>query len=104
MKFLVLIALALTLAPAVYSCTEDGSEGIVPENDLYIPANIKRSGGLSEAQFNAVIDKVETIYAPIVASMGGKYKVNRKWSNGTVNANATRGLGGVWNVNMYGGL
>jgi hypothetical protein len=93
---------ALSISGSVLACSEDGKSGFLPDNDLYIPVGAKTTGGLTEAQFNAVIDKVETIYAPIVSNMGGKLKINRKWDDGTVNANATR-LGG-WIVNMYGGL
>ncbi len=102
MKHLVILALTLTLSGAVLACSEDGKTGFLPENNLRIPVGMKTNGGLTEAQFNTVIEKVETIYAPIVASMGGKLIVNRKWSDATVNANATR-LGG-WVVNMFGGL
>ncbi len=102
MKFLSVLFVALTLSGSVLACSEDGKEGFLPENDLYIPVGTKMKGGLTEAQFNAVIDKIEAIYAPIVSNMGGNLKIARKWDDGTVNANATR-LGG-WNVNMYGGL
>lgn len=76
---------------------------IVPENDLYIPEGVKFAGGITEEEFNNVIEKVGNIYIPIAASMGGSLQIARKWSDGTVNANATR-MGGAWNVNMYGGL
>lgn len=90
------------LSGTTWACSEDGSTGFLPENDHYIPVGAKRVGGLTEAQFNAVIDKVEAIYAPLAAELGGRLKIARKWDDGTVNANATR-IGG-WNVNMYGGL
>lgn len=102
MKNLFLI-FSLLFSVAAFSCTEDGSSGIVEENDIYIPVDAIRSGGLTEEQFNAVIDKIEAIYAPIVDDMGGKLKINRKWTDGTANANATRFFG-TWTVNMYGGL
>ena len=103
MKFLTSMLIALTLTGNVMACSEDGSSGFLPENDMHIPVGMKSvNGGLTEAQFNAVIDKVEAVYAPVVSQMGGKLKINRKWSDGTVNANATR-MGG-WIVNMYGGL
>lgn len=102
MKFLTVLALTLAVSGTALACSEDGKEGFLPENNLYIPAGVKTTGGITEAQFNAVIDKVEAIYSPIVSSMGGKLTINRKWEDGTVNANATR-LGG-WQVNMYGGL
>jgi len=101
MKKLIL-ALALSTT-AVFACTEDGKSGFLPENDLYIPADIKGMSGLSQEQFNKVIDRLETIYAPIASNMGGKLIVARKWNDGTVNASATR-AGSTWNVNMYGGL
>jgi hypothetical protein len=102
MKFLSVLLVALTLTGSVLACSEDGSTGFLPENKMNIPVGAKLAGGLSEAQFNAVIDKVEVLYSPIVSRMGGNLKIARKWSDGTVNANATR-IGG-WNVNMYGGL
>lgn len=101
MKFILGLILTLSLTN-VFACSEDGSTGFVPENEMNIPVGLKTNGGLSEEQFNAVIDKIEAIYTPIVSEMGGKLKINRKWEDGTVNANATR-LGG-WIVNMYGGL
>ncbi len=102
MKFLTALVFALTLSGSVIACTEDGKGGFLPENDLSIPADSKNLTGISQNEFNAVIDKLETIYAPIVAEMGGRLTINRKWEDATVNANATR-LGG-WMVNMYGGL
>ena len=99
-----LLSLVLVFSTAAMACSEDGKSGFVEENDLYIPANAKTFGGLSQEQFNAVIEKIETIYAPIVANMGGKLEIARKWDDGTVNANASRAMGSTWHVNMYGGL
>jgi hypothetical protein len=64
---------------------------------------VKTGGGLTEAQFNAVIDKFEAIYAPVVASLGERLNIMRKWNNGMVNADAMQ-LWGTWDVSMYGGL
>jgi hypothetical protein len=101
---LITLFLSLTLfTGSAFACSEDGSSGFLPDNDLYIPSDVKTAGGITQAQFNAVIDKLEAIYAPIVSSMGGKLKIARKWDDGTVNANAMR-LFSNWNVNMYGGL
>ncbi len=96
------LSMMLMVSTASIACMENGS-GFVEENDLRIPVNAKRVGGLTEAQFNAVIDKTEAIYLPIATNMGGKLKIARKWSDATVNANASR-FGSSWNVNMYGGL
>jgi hypothetical protein len=103
MKFLTTLIFALSFAGNVLACSQDGSSGILPEHKFKIPVGSKLATGLTQAQFNAVIDKVEPIYAPIVANMGGKLRVNRKWTDGTVNANATQ-MGKTWEVNMYGGL
>ncbi len=103
MKNLLFSLVLIFSTTAAMACSEDGKTGIVDENDLYIPVNAKRLGGLSEEQFNKVIEKIETIYSPIVTDMGGKLAIARKWTDGTVNANASRS-GKTWNVNMYGGL
>lgn len=102
MKLLLALVLTFNLGTTTWACTEDGSSGFLPENNLYIPVGVKLAGGLTKEQFDAVIDKVEDIYAPIVSNMGATLKVERKWDDGTVNAYATRI--GNWNVNMFGGL
>jgi hypothetical protein len=104
MKLLSIIAVLFALGGQAFACSEDGPTGIVPENDMYIPVDMKSlNGGITEEKFNLVIDKLESIYEPIVSSMGGDLRIARNWSDGTVNASATR-LSGAWNVNMYGGL
>lgn len=103
MKF-ILLALTLSMFSTLgMACSEDGSSGFVEKNDLFIPEDSLRVAGLTEAQFNAAIDRVEVIYLPLAANLGGKLAIARKWSDGTVNANASRS-GSKWKVNMYGGL
>jgi hypothetical protein len=102
MKFLSLVLILSTLTGTAFGCGEEGG-GFLPENTLQIPVGLKNAGGLSEAQFNGVIDRIEAIYSPIVSNLGGTLKINRKWTDATVNANAMR-IFGTWNVNMYGGL
>jgi hypothetical protein len=96
------LMLSLLITPS-FACNLDGTSGIVEDNDLFIPVDSFRNAGLNEEQFNAVIEKIEQIYSPIVVSLGAKLVVNRKWTDGTANANASR-MGKKWNVNMYGGL
>jgi len=103
MKKLVTI-IALMMSLNAFTCSEDGSSGFIEENDMFIPVDAKNLGGITEEQFNDVITKIETIYSPIVSNMGGKLNIARKWTDGTVNANASRKFGGTWHVNMYGGL
>lgn len=101
MKFFAVVLILSTLTGTVFGC--GNNDGFLPENDMKIPVGMKMKGGLTEAQFNAVIDKIEPVYAPVIASRGGTLKVNRKWEDATVNANATQFFG-TWTVNMYGGL
>lgn len=86
--------------------------GFLPENSMKIPVGArirsnffeaKAAGGITEQQFNDVMDRVERLYGPVVAQAGGKLKVNRKWTDPTVNASAQQ-MGGQWVLNMYGGL
>lgn len=60
--------------------------------------------GIDVNKFNEIIDDVSKIYEPIIASRGGKLVVQRKWSDKTINAYATRNSGNVYNVVMFGGL
>lgn len=98
-----LLLSSLLLAQPSWACTENGQTGILPENDMNIPVNAKRMGGITEEQFNDIIDDIHGIYAPIVSQMGGKLEVVRNWTDGTVNAYAQR-AGTTWKVSMFGGL
>lgn len=102
MKFSVFVILILLSTAAISGPTE-GEALFVPKNNLYIPVNTKMTGGLSPAQFNKVIDKVEAIYAPVIKQLRGNLVIERKWEDGTVNAGAIR-TGNTWLVKMYGGL
>ncbi len=75
----------------------------MPKNDLNIPVGMELSGGIDETTFNNVIDNISSFYAPIIKSKGGNLKVNRLWTDGTVNASAQR-QGSTYLLNMYGGL
>lgn len=98
-----LVLATVVLSAPTFSCSEDGSTGFLPEHNLKISVNAKRVGGITEAQFNNAIERVEAIYAPIVAQEGGKLVISRAWSDSTVNAYAQRS-GKNWMVNMFGGL
>jgi hypothetical protein len=97
------MVLGLTIASSAFTCSEDGKDGFLPENDFYIPADQKSINGITEEEFNKAIDEVEVIYAPIISSMGAKLEINRNWSDGTVNAYAQQS-GKTWKVAMFGGL
>lgn len=82
-------------------------EGFLPENDMKIPVGFKSfaagAAGLDQSEFNAVLDRTERIFKPVIAQAGGTFKVNRLWSDATVNASAQQN-GRTWIINMYGGL
>lgn len=85
------------------ACTIDGKEGFLPENNFKISA--KSRTGITEEQFHSIIDEIEGIYAPIVASepSAPTLRVVRNWTDGTVNAYAQQ-VGKEWRVSMFGGL
>ncbi|MBI5240301.1 MAG: hypothetical protein HY926_07490 [Elusimicrobia bacterium] len=93
-----LCGLAVFPSPTVRVC-----RGFLPENDMKIPVWMKGAGGLTEAQYNEVMDRLEGIYSPIVKSKGGVLRINRLWEDATVNSSAQR-QGRYYVLNMYGGL
>lgn len=96
-----LLAALVASAPSV-ACTEKG-KGFVPDNNLRISVWEGRRSGITEDQFNAVIDKYEALYSPIVAEHGANLVIERKWTDPTVNAYAQQ-IGKTWKVSMFGGL
>lgn len=101
---------ALTALVGLVSLTSIGSahelcEGFVPENDLNISVEMQTllGGGTTEREFHSVLDRLEKIYAPAVSRIGGRLEIVRRWSDGTVNAFATR-IGSTYRITMYGGL
>lgn len=79
-----------------------GTASILPPNNLHLQDGFV-AGGITEEQFNEVIDYVLAYYEPVVESFQGKLNVERNWSDSTVNAYATR-KGNIWNIAMFGGL
>lgn len=98
-----LLVAGMVFAYNSIACTIDGKEGFLPENNIKISEKMRT--GITEEQFNSVIDKIEGIYAPIVASepSAPTLKVVRNWTDGTVNAYAQQ-VGKEWRVSMFGGL
>ncbi len=105
-------ASSLFAAPAADSLSGDAMpgpadamlcKGFLPPNDLSIPVDSRDASGINEEQFNAVLDSLDRLYAPIVAQQGGVLEIRRFWTDATVNASAQR-LGKNYVLNMYGGL
>ncbi len=93
------IVVALSAVPA----SKQLCEGFVPQNDMKIPIGSFEAKGISQAQFNQVMDRVEKIYGPEIKARGGRLVLKRLWDNATVNASAQRS-GSDYILNMYGGL
>ncbi len=84
-------------------------KGFAPANTMKIPVGQRGSNrfalhaGITEETFNRVLDRVEALYKDEVQALGGTLKVNRRWTDATVNASAQQ-MGTTWVINMYGGL
>jgi hypothetical protein len=85
------------------ACDMSGETGIAEENNLWIGPDQKTASTIDQATFNTIIDDVSKFYGPVISNLGGQLKVNRLWSNGTVNAYAQR-RGRYYEVSMFGGL
>ena len=95
MKTLIFFALLLSARSSLAS--------FIPENDLSIPVDAKSKGGISEEEFNEIIDLAEAHYRPIFAAIPAELSVERLWKNGKVNAEAEQ-FGEKWVVRMFGGM
>lgn len=109
MKYIVIVALTLLSTLSAFACSEDGKTGIAPDNNLKISVNsFLANEEMTEEKFNEVIDSVEKIYAPIIASdHKARLSIERGWDDGTVNAYASRSSdenGPIYKVKMFGGL
>ena len=78
-------------------------DGFLPPNDLKIPIGSAEDKGITRKQYDAVMDRVQEIYAPLIAARGARLVIKRLWDDPTVNASAER-RGNDYIVNMYGGL
>lgn len=86
------------------ACDISGHSGFMPENNLSFPASDKSAGGITEAQFNRVMDKMESLYSSVVAKTGRKFVIERRWDDAEVNAFAHQKTAGVDTIIMFGGL
>ncbi len=99
-----LAALCLTAAapsPRTAPLVNKGS--FLPTNQMKIAVGALGAGGITHAQFDAVMDRMAAIYGPILAKSGKRLVINRLWDDPTVNASAQE-QGDQDILNMYGGL
>lgn len=98
-----LITLLLFVSASSFACDIDGLTGFAPENNLRISVDDKASNGMTQENFNAIINRVENVYSPVVRRKGGRLQIVKAWDDATVNAYAKR-TGSTWQINMFGGL
>lgn len=99
---LTLIA-AAAMSFNTYTCDMHGVTGIVEDNNLWIGENAKSVSTVTEERFFEIIKDIEEIYSPIIKAKGKTLLIEKKWSDGTVNAYAQQ-QGNTWKVSMFGGL
>lgn len=89
---------------AIVFASINSSADCFPKTKLKIRVTDQKASGISEAEFNHSLDKVEAYYTPIIQGRGAKLQINRLWSDGTVNSDASQPGDGTWVINSYGGL
>lgn len=72
-----------------------------PETNQLIGVNAK--SGVTQSSFNAAVAAFEKVWKPLVIREGAYLQINKRWSDGTINADMSR-QGRYWVMNMYGGL
>ena len=80
-------------------------QGFLPKNSLYIAeaADPSRATGISHAEFDEILNRIRDEYSAEIAHRGGRFRIERDWSNGEVNAYADRD-GRNWIIRMFGGM
>lgn len=102
MKTIIFIAL-MSLVTASYASLRVGNNSFAPENSLWISVDDKAAAGITEKEFNEVLDKAFDSYKPVADQYGITLNNERDWEDGTVNSYASQS-GKTWNVASFGGL
>lgn len=98
-RLLVLASLSVGMLPLAHATTWLDPKDI--RTDLK-PIRATDSN-ISEAEFRQIIDKIQSVYSPIVSRFGGRLSINSNWSDDTPNAGADQMLG-QWKIMLTGGL
>lgn len=79
-------------------------DGFFPKNTLSFPVTDDiQAMATTQTQFNEALNRLQREFAADVARAGGQLVIERKWSDGTVNAYAYQ-QAGKWIIAMFGGL
>jgi hypothetical protein len=105
---LLAIATLLMLTGSAVTSSNVNIEGchMFPPNNLRYPVtNGAEATGISQQDFDQVLNALESVYAPIVAAEHATLKISRDWENPEVNAASSRSpFGSTWILHMYGGM
>jgi hypothetical protein len=102
--FITTVSLVVLAIQSAIACDMHGKTGFLPDNDLWIGTRDKNAGSMTEKDFSETIDKVASVYAPIITATGMKFRIVKHWIDGTVNAYAKQSIPGTWEINMFGGF
>lgn len=92
MEFVLSLLIALSFSLEGKACEHFSNENPAVESyNSSMNTETSLQGGLSEEEFNEILDTIEKVYASIVAEeLGLKLHINRKWEDDTLNAFAMR--------------
>ena len=100
---MILFIALMSLASVSFASLRVGTNSFAPENSMWISVDDKAAGGITEEEFNNVLDKAFDSYKPIADQYGVTVINTRDWEDGTVNSYASQS-GKTWKVASFGGL
>lgn len=92
----------VTLTATLFA-TVAANASMFPPNDLYKEDGREVSGGISEQQFDAVVNRIQEQYTPFAKEFKTELVIVKHWSDGNVNAFAGR-TNNEWQIHVFGGL
>ncbi len=75
----------------------------LPEAELKNASPQAFDNKMTEKEFNDILNKIKSVYSPIVSQVGGKLSIQGDWKSTTMNAAATQ-MFGSWIVKITGAL
>ncbi len=102
MTYIKLLSLAIILSIVGMGCKQKEPEcHFIPSNQIFVSES--ENEGISEEEFNKVLNDFEKVVIALIKDKGYKLQVNRRWEDDTVNANTTK-EGNRMVINAFGGL
>ena len=98
-----LLVLALIVV-FILHLTVNANASLVPDDvKIRIPKTSVIKSDITEKRFNEVIERVESVYKPIISKKFGILIIQKRWNIDVVNAFAAR-VGPLYSVTIEGGL